>query len=263
MKRVVLPLSVCMISGAEAHRIRKSLESVKDWVSEIVIVLNEEVTDDTEKIALEYGAKVYRESWKGFIAQKSSVTDKATQPWILGLDADEVVSDDLRKEIERMILDPKENYDAFDFPRLAFFKGRWIRHGDWYPDRQLRLWKRGKARWTGIDPHGYLKTEGRIGRLRSNLLHYSEESINQVIGKIVPYSDDFLHNFQNSGRKPSLINLGFRPFFRFFRGYVLKLGFLDGWQGYFIAWTNSYSAAVRYSKTFADPIRSKFNNRQK
>ncbi|MDI9402143.1 MAG: glycosyltransferase family 2 protein [Limisphaerales bacterium] len=247
-----LPISVCMISGAEAHRIGKALESVQPWVSEVIVVLNEEVSDGTDTIAASYGAQVYREPWKGFIDQKNSANDKATQPWILGLDADEVVSPQLREEIFHTLANEKltHSYSGFDFPRLSFFQGRWIRHGDWYPDRQLRLWKRGKAVWGGVNPHGRLSLDGKKGRLRSNLLHYSGESIDRMISKIIPYSNDFAEHFQQSGKAPCILHLGFRPFYRFFRAYFLRLGFLDGWQGYFIAWTNAYSAAVRYSKTF-------------
>lgn len=244
-----------MISGAEAHRIGKALESVHSWASEIIVVLNQEVSDDTDSIAAGYGAKIYRETWKGHIAQKNSAAEKASQPWILGLDADEVVSDPLREEFFRTLSDAKltSTFSGFDFPRLSFFQGRWIRHGDWYPDRQLRLWKRGAAVWGGINPHDRLILNGKKGRLHANLLHYTGESIDKMISKIAPYSDGFIENFRQSGKAPSVLDLGFRPFYRFFRAYILRLGFLDGWQGYFIASTNAYSAAVRYSKTFAHP----------
>ena len=122
-----------------------------------------------------------------------------------------------------------------------------------HPDRQLRLWKRGHARWGGINPHDHLQVSGRIGRLKSNLLHYTGESLDKMIAKITPYSQAFVQHFHESGKRPSILNLGFRPFYRFFRGYILKLGFLDGWQGYFIAWIAGFTAAVRYSKTFIPP----------
>src|SRR5690242_11271676 len=98
-----LPISVCMVSAAEAHRIGKALASVAEWTSEIVVVLNEEVKDGTEQIAQSHGAKVIREPWKGMIGQKASVATKATQEWILDLDADEVVSDGLRDEIQQAL----------------------------------------------------------------------------------------------------------------------------------------------------------------
>src|SRR5438034_5807548 len=132
-----LPLSVCLVSGAEAHRIGRALGSVMDWASEIIVVLNEEVQDGTEEIALAHGAKIFREPWQGFIAQKNSAAQKASQPWLLGLDADEEVPLSLRSEIEGLFADgSKENgCAAHSLPRCTFYCGRWIRHGDWYPDR--------------------------------------------------------------------------------------------------------------------------------
>jgi len=246
-----LPISLCLISGAEAHRIRQCLDSAKDWVSEIVIVLNEEVADGTDVIAAEYGAKVYREPWKGFLGQKNSVTEKATQPWILNLDADEVVSEPLRKEIEQAVTSSKfAYYSAFNFPRLTQFAGRWIRHGDWYPDRVLRLWKRGSGKWGGLEPHTYPVIEGKIGKLNGDLLHYSNESINRMLRKIGSYSDAFLKNKLDQGAHPSILDIVFRPLHRFIRAYFLRLGFLDGWQGYYIAWISAFDAATRYVKLF-------------
>ena len=131
-----LPISVCMISGAEAHRIGASLQSVADWTSEIVLVLNQEVADGTDKVATQFGARVYREPWKGHIGQKNSAAEKATQPWILGLDSDEIVSEQLRANITALFQNPGlDNYAAYNFPRCSFCCGRWIRHGDWYPRR--------------------------------------------------------------------------------------------------------------------------------
>src|SRR5262249_27941946 len=147
---------VCMISSAEAHRIGGTLESVADWASEIVVVLNEEVTDGTDTIAAKHGAKVFREPWRGFIAQKNSAADKATQPWLLNLDADEVVSPELAAEIAGAVGNTNSSCAAYEFPRCTFYCGRWIRHGDWYPDRVLRLWKHGTGRWAGQDPHAHL-----------------------------------------------------------------------------------------------------------
>lgn len=234
-----------MISSAEATRIGRALESVTGWVSEIIVVLNDDVNDGTEEIARRHGAKVFREPWKGHVAQKNSAADKATQPWVLGLDADEAVSPALRDEIERRLTEP-DDCAAYCFPRCSFYCGRWIRHGDWYPDRQTRLWRRGQARWGGEDPHDKLIVDGRIGRMRGELLHFSNESINHHVQKIVPFSDEFVR--QKSGHQPGLVELMVRPAWRFFRAYILRGGFLDGWQGYYIACLNAFSAATRYAK---------------
>src|SRR5437899_12432113 len=188
-----LPISVCMVSAAEAHRIGKALASVADWTSEIVVVLNQEVTDETEQIVKSHGAKVIREPWKGMIGQKASVAAKATKDWILDLDADEVVSDALRDEIQKALSQQSLNgrVAAFSYPRLSWYCGRWIRHGDWYPDRQTRLWRRGRAEWGGEDPHDKLVVDGAIGKLTSNLHHYSSEGINDRLKTIVIFSDEF------------------------------------------------------------------------
>src|ERR1051325_7435366 len=143
-----LPVSVCMISGAEAHRISRALESVSDWAGEVLVVLNEEVQDGTDRICTERGAQVFREPWKGYVAQKNAVAAKASYPWILALDADEEVPAALWEEIAMTLQNPELNgpYEAFEFPRCSFYCGRWIRHGDWYPDRVVRLWRKGAAR---------------------------------------------------------------------------------------------------------------------
>jgi glycosyltransferase involved in cell wall biosynthesis len=245
-----LPISVCMISGAEAGRIGRALESISGWTTETVVVLNQEVQDGTEEITARHGAKVIREAWKGHKAQKNSVAEKASQEWILGLDADEAVSNELREEIEDLFARGTllQNYAAFSFPRLSWFCGRWIRHGDWYPDRQTRLWRRGRARWGGEDPHDKLLVEGRIGKLRGNLNHYSSENINGRLKKISQFSDEFVRQRAPTGANPGMFDLSVRPFWRFFRGYFIRLGFLDGWPGYYIACHMAFSTMVRYAK---------------
>ena len=235
-----------MISGPEATRIGRALESVARWAGEIVIVLNEQVDDGTETIAAQYGATVVREPWRGFIAQKNSCAEKATRPWLLNLDADEIVSPELAAEIAATV-SSNVPHDAFEFPRCTFYSGRWIRHGDWYPDRVLRLWRRGAARWAGEDPHARLEVMGTTGRLRSDLLHYSNESIAHQIAKIAPYHCDFVKRRLADGGPAGMIEMAFRPFWRFVRAYVIRRGFLDGWQGFYIAALGSFSTLTRYA----------------
>ena len=241
-----LPVSVCIVSGAEARRIGRALASVADWAGEIIVVLNEEVHDGTEEICVRHGAKVFREPWKGFVGQKNSAAAKATAPWLLNLDADEAVTPELAAEIAAVVSAPGEMCAVYEFPRCTFYCGRWIRHGDWYPDRVRRLWRRGAARWTGAEPHADLETDGTIGRLHSDVRHYAMETINHQIQKTVEYADDFARNSTEQGRTVSNFDLLFRPAWRFLRGYVFKLGFLDGWQGFTIAWLTSFYTFLRY-----------------
>jgi glycosyltransferase involved in cell wall biosynthesis len=242
-----LPISVCMISDAEASRIGRTLESVTGFASEIIVVLNEGVADGTDRIATEHGAKVFREPWKGFIAQKNSAAEKATQSWLLNLDADEIVPPTLAEEIAGAVSAPAGGHAAYEFPRCSFYCGRWIRHGDWYPDRVLRLWKRGAAHWTGQDPHARLEVKGTVGRLRSDLLHHSNESIARQIAKIAPYHTEFVKQRVSGGGSAGIIHLVFRPWWRLVRAYGFRRGFLDGWQGFYIAALSSFSTLTRYA----------------
>lgn len=248
MAETPLPISVCIIAANEAHRIRSALTSVAGWTREIIVVLNDDVNDGTDKIAAEFGAKVFREPWKGFIGQKHSAAEKCQQPWLLNLDADEIVTPELKKEIETVVGLKGAPYAAYEFPRCVFYCGRWIRHGDWYPDRVQRLWRRGAARWGGEEPHARLEVDGQVGRLRSDLHHFSYNSVNAHIRKIIPFTDEFVRQCRLQNRRIGWTDLTFRPFWKFFRNYFLRRGFLDGWPGYLIAWSNAFGTVVRYAK---------------
>jgi glycosyltransferase involved in cell wall biosynthesis len=245
-----LPLSVCIIAGNEATRLRRALDSVAGWTAEIILVLNDDVHDGTDKIAGEFGANIFREPWKGYVAQKNSAAQKATQKWILGLDADEAVSPKLRDEIQKLFSELEEpgRFVAFSFPRCTFYCDRWIRHGDWYPDRKVRLWKRGCAHWAGIDPHDAVMASGPVAKLKNDLVHYSMEDLNHHVRKAMSYSDIFSRQQLKSGRRINFGELWFHPCWRFFRSYLLRLGFLDGWQGYAVARLIALETFLRYAK---------------
>ena len=244
-----LPITVCIISGAEEQRLSRALESTAAWTSEIIVVLNDDVRDGTEKLALQHGAKVFREPWKGFRAQKNSTAAKATQPWLLGLDADESLTPESHAEIERLLVEGvPPNIAAYSFPRLTWFCGRWIRHGDWYPDRTTRLWRKGSGEWQGADPHPAIAVNGQTAKLSHPLLHHNAETLDKQILKIISFSDDFLRHELSRGSKGGSFDLAFRPCWRFLRSYIFRAGFLDGWQGWYIAWMTAFYTATRYAK---------------
>jgi glycosyltransferase involved in cell wall biosynthesis len=242
-----LPISVCIIAGNEAHRIGGTLKSIHGWTREIIVVINDNVNDGTEKVVESFGGKVFREPWKGFLNQKNSASDKCTQSWLLNLDADEVVTPELRQEITAVVSRENPACAAYEFPRCAFYCGRWIRHGDWYPDRVLRLWRRGSAKWGGIEPHTKLEVNGKVGRLRSDLLHFTNESIARQISKITLNHVDFVKRRRASGKSVGFFELAVRPPWRFLRAYFFRLGFLDGWQGFYIAKLSAFSTLTRYT----------------
>jgi glycosyltransferase involved in cell wall biosynthesis len=247
-----LPISVCIIAGNEAQRIRRALDSVASWVAEIVVVTDDKVTDGTERIAESCGAKVFCRPWEGHAVHRNFASDKATQPWLFALDVDEVVSPELREEIVRAILGTDANTVspvAYGFPRCTFYHGRWIRHGDWYPDRKVRIWRRESGRWEG-SPHEKLIVPGQVQWLRGDLLHYSMESLEHIIKKTIAVADYFLQQCEANGRKVDWTDFAFRPWWSFFRSYFLRLGILDGWQGYVIAWMTSFYTFLRYTKVY-------------
>ena len=244
-----LPISVCLVAGNEAHRITRTLESVQDWTSEIILAIDDKVTDGTDKIAATYGAKIVRQPWRGHAAHRNFASAHTTQPWLLAIDADEVVSDRLRDEIIAAF----QNHNArslptaYSFPRLSYFGGRWIRHGNWYPDRKVRLWRKDSGQWEG-DPHEKLVLQGNVIPLRADLFHFSNENIDQLLGKISVVSTIFVRQKKTHGKSAGFLDLVVRPVWKFFRAYVLRLGFLDGWPGYFIAWMDAFSTVARYAK---------------
>lgn len=244
-----------MISGAEAARIGRALASVADWTSEIVVVLNEEVQDGTEEIAKKYGAKVVRERWHGFRDQKKIALRLVSQPWVLCLDTDEEVSSELRNSIRQFVSAPGERFVGAYFPRKVWFLGRWIKHGDWYPDYSLRLIKNGCGKWGGSPEHDKIEPDGPVTKLSGDLFHYTNPTIGDCVRKINQFSDYYLQRQLDSKAAWSAPAVVTRSVWRFFRAYIFRLGFLDGYPGFFIAASNAYATLVKHSRLY-EHIRS-------
>jgi glycosyltransferase involved in cell wall biosynthesis len=245
-----LPVSVCLISGAEEARIGRALASVSGWVAEIVVVLNEEVTDGTEAICRRHGARVIRHRWLGFREQKNLVQGHASQPWILQLDADEEVSEPLRAEIIAFFGGDHERHAGASFPRKVWFLGRWITHGDWYPDRVLRLYRGDAGRWGGSPEHCAVELTGPVTALHSDLWHFSNPTIASYVAKMPYFADLYLERQIASGARWQTLPVVIRCGWRFVRSYVFKRGFLDGYPGFFIAAATAFGALVRHSRLY-------------
>lgn len=245
-----LPISACLISGAEAARIGRALESLRGLVSEIIVVLNEEVADGTEEICLRHGAKVHRMPWRGFRDQKNAVQDLARRPWVLQLDADEELSLGLADQIRVFFRGDHERFVGAMFPRKVWFLGRWITHGDWYPDRVLRLYRRDVGRWGGAEEHCRVLLEGPVKRLTGDLHHYTNPTIAAYLGKFPYYADLYLKRQLESGSRWSSMGVIVRSLWRFVRAYVFRRGFLDGYPGFFIAFSTAYATLFRHTRLY-------------
>ena len=244
-----LPLSIALIAHNEERNIDRCLKSVAGIASEIVLVIND-CTDRTVEIAKSYGAKVHTDTWHGHRDQKNIALEKTTQLWVLAIDADEELSDELREEIVEFIQADDPAYAGAYFPRKVWFLGRWITHGDWYPDHSLRLIRKDKGRWGGSREHDSMKLEGKAKKLQADLHHYSNPTLNSQIEKINYFSDIFLQRQLDANKQWSLSHAILRPPWRFFRAYFLRRGFLDGFAGLYAAILSSFAAFVRHSRLY-------------
>jgi glycosyltransferase involved in cell wall biosynthesis len=247
-----LPISVCIVAGNEARRIRRTLDSIAGWTAEIVLAIDDKVTDGTDKIGASYGAKIISQPWRGHAAHRDFASANASQPWLFAIDADEVVTPELRDEIIRRFEQNQMNPPcaAYSLPRCTFYHGRWIRHGDWYPDRKARLWQRGRANWGDKHLHESLIVSGDTGRFKNNLLHYSMESLEHEMRKTLISVEYFVQECAARKKQIRFSEIIFRPPWRFFRSYFLRLGFLDGWQGFAIARIIAIYTFLRYLKVY-------------
>ncbi len=245
-----LPISVIIVAKNEEKNLPRCLDSIAGWVSEIIVLLNNS-TDQSEAIARRYGARIEHDSWRGFRDTKNIALSHATQPWVLNLDADEEVSDALRRDIHAFFTAPDHNhYAGASFPRKVHFLGRWITHGDWYPDRCLRLFLREKGRFGGGYGHDKVELQGQEKRFHSDLHHYPFPTTKSHIAKINPFADAFLQQQLDAKKKWSLTATLLRPAWRFFRAYFLRRGFLDGFPGFYAAAATAFGAFIRYSRLY-------------
>jgi glycosyltransferase involved in cell wall biosynthesis len=251
-------LSVIVITKNEEHNIIDCLESVK-WANEIVVV-DGGSDDKTVDLARRYSQKVYMKPWEGYAVSKNFALEQCTGDWILWLDADERVTKELSEEIQNVVSQGIAGYDGFEVSRRAFFLGRWIRHCGWYPGYVLRLFRRGSGRWSDKKVHEHLEIEGNIGRLNSDLLHYTDPNLWHYFDKFNRYTTLAAEELTAKGEHFRLSQLTVRPIWLFVRMYFLKLGFLDGVQGFILCVLSSCYVFTKYAKLWeitASKIRSK------
>lgn len=244
-----LPISLIIIARNEEKNLPRCLNSAAPWVTEIVGVINR-CTDKTKEILESYGAKVYEHEWEGFTNQKNNALKYALQPWVLSIDADEEISPYLARSIQEFI-ESKQDYNGAYWARKTWFLGRWIKHGDWYPDHVLKLFKREKGRFCGGRIHETVIVDGAVKKLKGNLLHYSFNSIDHMSKKFLSYAEAFLNDKLEKGHNQfSITKTILRAFWRFFRCYFVRLGFLDGYPGFYIAVNQSFYTLFRYTQLY-------------
>ncbi len=249
---MTLTLSVAIITKNEEANLPRTLASVR-WADEIVIV-DSGSSDRTPEIAREFGAKFFSEDWQGFGAQKNSAIAKCTSDWVLSLDADEEVSPELANEI-RTLLAGQPQFDAFLLPRRNFFLGRWMRHGGYYPDPKLRLFRRGIAQFEERAVHETIRPVGPTGRLRGDLLHHAYPTLDGYIEHMNRYSALGATQAVARGKTSRSLfgffwNVWIVPIATFKYNYFLRLGFLDGREGFLQHLYHSAYVSWKYAKAW-------------
>ncbi len=243
-------LSVVIITFNEETNIRRTLESVT-WADEIVVV-DSGSTDRTVEICREYTDRVIPQEWLGFSAQKNFAIDSSTGDWVLSLDADEPVEPMLSEEIRDIIASPAA-LDGYFIPRKTFFLGKQIRHGGWYPDYNLRLFRKGKGRFEDRAVHEAVKVNGTTGRTGYAIEHYAYPDLSSYMSSINKYSSlavDVMSQRGISGFKSGLLNITLRPVFTFVLKYFFRRGFLDGKHGLVLNLFHSYYVFAKYAKAW-------------
>ena len=244
-----LTLSVVIITLNEEANLARTLPTLAGLADEI-IVLDSGSTDNTQEVAESFHARFFTEPWKGFAAQKNSALEKATGDWILSLDADEEIEPALADEI-RTVLSANPSVSGFYIRRKNFFLGRWIKHGGFYPDRKLRLFRRGAGKFEDRLVHEDIKLDGTTARLRNHLLHHAYPTLTSYIEHMNRYSS--LGAEMAVAKRPrdfSLIDIALRPKLTFLYNYILRGGFLDAREGLLLHAYHATYVSWKYAKAW-------------
>jgi glycosyltransferase involved in cell wall biosynthesis len=229
---VSVDLGVLIITRNEEANIERCVSSVR--FARDVVVVDSESTDATVEKARALGARVIVQPWLGYSAQKQVALDALETEWVLWVDADEEVSDALRADIERTLA-RSPSVAAYRVPRMVYYLGRWVRHGGWYPDPKLRLFRRSLTRFDGRLVHEGVTVEGDVGALHGPLYHYPYRDVEHHAEKVEQYARLGAEQLLREGRTPRWADRHLRPPARFVRMWILKAGFLDGAAGWHAA----------------------------
>lgn len=260
-RKTMAKLSATIITFNEEKKIDRCLQSLKGVVDEIVVV-DSLSTDKTKEICLSHQVVFVENPFRGYIEQKNFALSKATHTHVLSLDADEYLSEDLSKSI----LKEKEKdfpSDGYTMNRYNFYCGKWVRHGTYYPDRKLRLLNIQKGKWGGQNPHDkiIMQEDASVKQLKGDLCHFTYQSIEEHNKQTDRFSTIAAKALFDKGKPPSYTKLLLNPAWAFLKGYIIKLGFLDGFAGYMIARFTAIQSFLKYAKLIRLHNESKQSNK--
>ena len=242
---MAVPVTATIITFNEAANIEAALASLS-WADEIIVV-DSQSTDRTTEIARKFTDKVIVRPWPGYVAQKNFAAEQASHDWIFSLDADERVTPELAAEIKKLVGDGP-GAAGYRVPRVTFHLGRWMRSTDWYPDYQLRLYDRRRARWSGKYVHESVKADGQVEDLRSELQHFAYRDLAHHFQTMDRYTTLAARQMFEEGRRAGFLDLMIHPPAAFFRNYVLRGGFRDGVPGLIVSAMNARYVGLKFAK---------------
>ncbi len=239
-----LPISVMVITKNEEKRLTSCLESIS--FAEDIVVLDSGSQDKTIEIAKSLGCRVFVEEWRGFGLQKQNAVGKTLYRWVLSLDADERIPPETAKVISQVVQDPKAQ--AYSFPRKNFFHEKWIKHCGWWPDRVIRLFDKDKGRFKPVMVHESWVTEGKVINLNVPIEHYSFEDYSHMINKLNQFSTAAARQLFEEGVRVTPFSPFLHGWWMFIRSYFLRLGILDGFDGFIISLLNAGGSFFKYAR---------------
>ncbi|MGH7847175.1 MAG: glycosyltransferase family 2 protein [Candidatus Binatia bacterium] len=239
-------IAAIVVCFNEEKNIGACLDSLQ-WCDEIVVV-DSFSTDRTVEICRRYTDRIFQRAWGGYRDQKAFAHSQATKEWVLLVDSDERVSPELGDEIRDTLQRDRNRCVAYSVPRLVYYLGRWWWHGGWYPDYDIRVFKRDVAWWGGMDPHERIFVKGRTRRLRNPLHHYSYRDITDHLNRINHFTGLSSRELKEAGKRWRWPDSLIHPPFRLFRSFIWKKGIVEGSAGFFVAATAAFYVFMKYAK---------------
>lgn len=242
-------ISATIITLNEEDKIRQCLESLQGVADEIVVV-DSLSTDNTKSICEEFGVRFIEQKWLGYSEQKNLANDIASHDWILSIDADEVLSDELKKSILKIKKEERETKNeelVYSFNRLNNYCGKWIHHSGFYPDKKIRIWNRKVGKWEGI-VHEVIKFSTKVKEvhLKGDLLHYSYSKPEDFERQVFKFAEMRAQHYFDKGKKNAGLLSVVSPIFFFIKHYLIRLGFLDGKEGFVMCWVSAKATRHKY-----------------
>ena len=246
--KITAKLSSIIIAKNEELNIARCINSQANCIDEIIVLVDNSSTDKTFEIAGSFiNVTVEKIKWQGYAATKKYGVTKSSNDWILWVDADEELTDELKKELNDFKnIEPE--FFAYSIPRKSFFLGKWIKHSGWYPGRVTRLFNKNESHFSDNDVHEHLEIKGMTGTMISDINHYTDPDIYRYFEKFNNYTTLAAGELYKNGKNSTIIDIIFRPAFIFVKMYFIRLGFLDGIHGFILAVFSSAYVFTKYCK---------------